>query len=92
VERTRRRPARSLRDNPGMAHRSGDAVEFRVWPPVAVGAPLILGWLATRLLGDPVDLGGWRVPLGWALLLPFAAWNGWALWLFGRHRTGLLPG
>ena len=19
-------------------------------------------------------------------------WNGWSLWLFGRHQTGLLPG
>ena len=22
----------------------------------------------------------------------FAVWNGWSLWLFGRHDTGLLPG
>jgi protein-S-isoprenylcysteine O-methyltransferase Ste14 len=22
----------------------------------------------------------------------FVAWNGWSLWLFGRHGTGLLPG
>jgi protein-S-isoprenylcysteine O-methyltransferase Ste14 len=22
----------------------------------------------------------------------FVGWNGWALWLFGRHETGLLPG
>jgi protein-S-isoprenylcysteine O-methyltransferase Ste14 len=22
----------------------------------------------------------------------FGLWNGWSLWLFGRHRTGLLPG
>jgi protein-S-isoprenylcysteine O-methyltransferase Ste14 len=65
---------------------------FRVWPPVAVGAPLLAGWLATRAWGDPVELGGWRVPLGGALVVFFVAWNGWALWLFGRHRTGLLPG
>ena len=22
----------------------------------------------------------------------FAGWNGWSLWLFSRHETGLLPG
>ena len=75
-----------------MAHGSDDTVAFRLWPPVAVGAPLLVGWLATLLWGDPVDLGGWRVPLGWALVLLFVAWNGWSLWLFGRHETGLLPG
>lgn len=69
-----------------------DAVAFRLWPPVAIGAPLLVGRLATPLGGDPVDLGRWRVPLGWALVLLFAGWNGWSLWLFGRHRTGLLPG
>jgi protein-S-isoprenylcysteine O-methyltransferase Ste14 len=30
--------------------------------------------------------------VGWALVLLFIAWNGWAVWLFGRHRTGLLRG
>jgi protein-S-isoprenylcysteine O-methyltransferase Ste14 len=75
-----------------MAHASDDTVAFRLWPPVAVGAPLFAGLLATSAWGDPVDLGGWRVPLGWALVLAFVGWNGWSLWLFGRHRTGLLPG
>lgn len=74
-----------------MPPESADAVAYRVWPPVAIGAPLIVGWLATRTI-DPIDLGGWRVPLGWALVIAFVVWNGWALWLFGRHRTGLLPG
>ena len=69
-----------------------DTVAYRIWPPVAIGAPLFAGWLATSAWGDPVELGGWRVPLGWALVLFFAAWNGWSLWLFGRHQTGLLPG
>ena len=71
---------------------SADTVAFRLWPPVAIFTPWVAGWLATRLWGDPVDLGSWRVPLGWVLVLAFAAWNGWSLWLFGRHRTGLLPG
>jgi protein-S-isoprenylcysteine O-methyltransferase Ste14 len=75
-----------------MQHGPEDTVAFRLWPPVAVGAPLLVGWLATLTRGDPVDLGGWRVPLGWALVLLFGGWNGWSLWLFHRHETGLLPG
>ena len=69
-----------------------DTVAFRIWPPVAIGLPLIAGWLMTRALGDPVELGAWRVPVGLALAGFFVGWNGWALWLFGRHETGLLPG
>lgn len=69
-----------------------DTVAFRLWPPVAIGAPWVAGWLATRLWDDPVGLGRWRVGLGWALVVLFAGWNGWSLWLFGRHGTGLLPG
>jgi protein-S-isoprenylcysteine O-methyltransferase Ste14 len=68
------------------------AVAFRIWPPVAVGVPLFLGWRITRVWSDPVDLGGWRLPLGWALVVLFVGWNGWALWLFRSHQTGLLPG
>ena len=43
-------------------------------------------------MGDPVEPGGWRVRLRWALVGLFAIWNGWSLWLFARHETGLLPG
>jgi protein-S-isoprenylcysteine O-methyltransferase Ste14 len=78
------------RDN-GHVHAS-EVVAFRLWPPVATGAPLLVGWLASAVWGDPVTVGGWRFPLGWVLVLAFAGWNGWALWLFHRHRTGLLPG
>ena len=67
-------------------------VSFRLWPPVAIGAPLLLGWVLSAETGDPVELGDWRVPAGWALVMLFAAWNGRALWLFARHETGLLPG
>ena len=28
-----------------MAHSSGDTVAFRLWPPVAIGVPFVLGWL-----------------------------------------------
>jgi protein-S-isoprenylcysteine O-methyltransferase Ste14 len=48
--------------------------------------------VVTQVVGDPVSLGDWRVPVGVVLVLSFVGWNGWALWLFGRHRTGLLPG
>ena len=82
----------ATRDSGDMVHRSEQTVAFRLWPPVAIGAPLVAGWLATLLWGDPVGLGGWRVPLGWVLVLLFVGWNGWSLWLFSRHETGLLPG
>ena len=75
-----------------MVSGSEDTVAFRVWPPVAIGVPLLVGWLATLMWGDPLDLGEWRVSIGWALVLVFAAWNGWSLWLFHSHDTGLLPG
>jgi protein-S-isoprenylcysteine O-methyltransferase Ste14 len=75
-----------------MVHGPEDTVAYRLWPPVAIGAPLLVGWLVTLVWGDPVDLGAWRVPIGWALTLFFVGWNGWSLWLFGRHQTGLLPG
>ena len=59
---------------------------------MAIGLPLLAGALMTLELGDLVALGDWRVSVGWALVLAFVGWNGWSLWLFGRHRTGLLPG
>jgi protein-S-isoprenylcysteine O-methyltransferase Ste14 len=69
------------------------SVVFRLWPPVAIGVPFVAGGVATLVWGDPVALGGgWRAPLGWALVLFFGSWNGWSLWLFHRHDTGLLPG
>src|SRR5690349_6550779 len=71
---------------------SGESVRYRIWPPVAIGGPLLIGWLITQLWHDPVEVGWWRIPLGWALGLLFTVWNGWSLWLFGRHDTGLLPG
>ena len=73
-------------------HGHGDTVAYRVWPPFAIGAPLLLGWFLTVAWGDPLALGDWRIPLAWALLAVFVAWNAWALWLFVRHETGLLPG
>ena len=79
-------------EEPVAADGPDDTVGFRLWPPVAIGAPLLTGWLMTQAWGDPVDLGGWRIPLGRALVLVFIAWNGSSLWLFAKHGTGLLPG
>ena len=75
-----------------MEHGRSRTVHYRIWPPVAIGIPLVVGWLLTRAWGDPVDVGDWRIALGWALIVSFVAWNGWSLWSFARHETGLLPG
>ena len=69
-----------------------DTVSFRLWPPVAIGAPWLVGWILTAAAGDPVELGEWRTPVGLVLLAFFVLWNGWSLALFARHETGLLPG
>jgi len=69
-----------------------DIVSFRLWPPVAIGAPLLVGGIASAWWSDPVELGAWRVPVGWFLVVLFATWNGWSLRLFSHHDTGLLPG
>ena len=63
-----------------------------MWPPVAVGVPLGLGVLISRLVGDPLRLSPVIVALGWLLVLAFMVWNGWALVTIARHRTALLPG
>jgi protein-S-isoprenylcysteine O-methyltransferase Ste14 len=65
---------------------------FRMWPPVAVGGPLVLGILVSAWLGDPLDSSPATGGLGWLLLAAFAVWNGWALLTIARHRTALLPG
>jgi protein-S-isoprenylcysteine O-methyltransferase Ste14 len=75
-----------------MTSASSNTVSFRLWPPVAIGAPLLVGLLVTGRWGDPVELGDWRLLVGWVLVAVFVAWNGWSLWLFGRNETGLLPG
>lgn len=73
----------------------GAAPRFRVWPPLAVAVPWTAGYLAESWLGGPdvaaFDHAVTRV-LGAVLVVGFAAWNGWCLVLFRRHRTGLLPG
>jgi protein-S-isoprenylcysteine O-methyltransferase Ste14 len=63
-----------------------------MWPPVAVGGPLVLGLLLSWWLGDPLDASPVPAWLGWLLLAAFVVWNGWALVTIAKHRTALLPG
>jgi protein-S-isoprenylcysteine O-methyltransferase Ste14 len=65
---------------------------FRVWPPIAVGVPLVLGLSVSWLVGDPLPASRATTTAGLVLVVAFAAWNGWALRTMARHRTALLPG
>jgi protein-S-isoprenylcysteine O-methyltransferase Ste14 len=69
-----------------------DAPRYRLWPPIDVGVPLVLGLTLTATLGDPVSLPHWLGPFGWLLVAAFALWNGWALVLMAKNRTAVLPG
>ncbi len=70
-----------------------DAPTYRIWPPVALGIPLLAGVVITTAAGDPVALAaGASRAVGIVLVIAFALWNSWALWLMARHRTALLPG
>lgn len=81
--------SRAMTTLPGMA----DAPAYRIWPPVALGIPLLAGVVITAVAGDPVALPAMPSrAVAIVLLLAFALWNGWALWLMARHRTALLPG
>jgi protein-S-isoprenylcysteine O-methyltransferase Ste14 len=70
-----------------------DAPAYRIWPPVALGVPLLAGLGITAGVGDPIvfPTGISRI-VATVLIVAFALWNGWALWLMGRHETALLPG
>lgn len=70
-----------------------DAPSFRIWPPVALGAPLLVGVIITATLGDPLlPALSWARAVGFLLCIVFALWNGWALWMMAARRTALLPG
>ena len=51
-----------------------------MWPPIALGAPLLVGVIVTAVAGDPFTLppDGARI-VGLVLLIVFGLWNGWAL-------------
>jgi protein-S-isoprenylcysteine O-methyltransferase Ste14 len=70
-----------------------DAPAYRIWPPVALGVPLLAGVVITAAVGDPIALPSAPSRAGaLVLIVAFAVWNGWAIVLMGRHRTALLPG
>lgn len=70
-----------------------DAPAFRIWPPVALGVPLLAGMGITAMVGDPVELpAGPSRTVATVLVVAFVLWNGSALWLMARYRTALLPG
>jgi hypothetical protein len=49
-----------------------DAPRYRIWPPAALGLPLIAGLIATASAGDPVRLPAVVRPIGWAPLAALA--------------------
>ena len=70
-----------------------DAPSFRVWPPVALGVPLLLGVALTNTVGDPFPIPADPARrLGAVLAGAFALWNGWTLWVMAARGTSVLPG
>jgi protein-S-isoprenylcysteine O-methyltransferase Ste14 len=70
-----------------------DAPAYRIWPPVALGVPLLSGIAITASAGDPIELPVEHSRLvASVLVVAFVLWNGFALWFMARHRTALLPG
>lgn len=59
---------------------------------MALGVPLVVGLLLSAADLDPVRLPAAVRTAGWVLIGVFGVWNGWALMMMARHRTGLLPG
>jgi hypothetical protein len=57
-----------------------------MWPPVAVGGPLVLGLLVSALVGDPLTASPVTRALGWLLVVAFAVWNGRAPTLSRRDE------
>ncbi len=70
-----------------------DAPAYRIWPPIALGAPLLVGLMLTAFVGDPFTLprDGARI-IGAVLLAVFGIWNGWTLIVMAAARTAVLPG
>ena len=70
-----------------------DAPAYRIWPPVALGVPLLAGVTLTAVAGDPFTLAsGVARVVGAALVALFGVWNGWTLTVMAAHRTAVLPG
>jgi protein-S-isoprenylcysteine O-methyltransferase Ste14 len=72
---------------------SVDSPAFRIWPPVALGAPLAAGLVLTATVGDPVSIASAAMRwVGGTLAIAFVLWNGWTLWVMATNRTAVLPG
>ena len=70
-----------------------DAPAYRIWPPVALGVPLLVGVIVTAVAGDPFTLAGNGARVaGAVLLVVFGLWNGWTLTVMAANRTAVLPG
>jgi protein-S-isoprenylcysteine O-methyltransferase Ste14 len=70
-----------------------DAPAYRIWPPVALGGPLVAGLVMTAAIGDPFAFAGRATRLtGIVLIIAFVLWNGWTLSVMASHRTSILPG
>ena len=70
-----------------------DAPAYRMWPPLALGVPLLAGLALTAALGDPVALAGRPARVaGTVLVVAFVLWNGWTMAVMASHRTSILPG
>jgi protein-S-isoprenylcysteine O-methyltransferase Ste14 len=70
-----------------------DAPEFRIWPPMALGVPFLVGLALTATCRDPVTVPHALSRIaGAVLVLAFAVWNGWTLSVMAVHRTAILPG
>jgi protein-S-isoprenylcysteine O-methyltransferase Ste14 len=68
------------------------APRFRIWPPVALGVPLLGGLILTGTAGDPFSVPSAARVAGWVLLGSFVVWNGWTLSIMVANRTAVLPG
>lgn len=70
-----------------------DAPAYRIWPPVALGVPLVVGVIITAVAGDPFTPGtAWARGVGVVLVVLFGVWNGWTLIVMATNRTAVLPG
>jgi protein-S-isoprenylcysteine O-methyltransferase Ste14 len=70
-----------------------DAPAYRMWPPVALGVPLVAGLVITAAFGDPATFAGYPTRMaGTVLVVAFLLWNGWTLSVMASHRTSILPG
>ena len=60
----------------GVADGSGSPSDtgpsFRLWPPVSVGVPLVLGLVLSATAGDPLDGSALKTWSGWLLVAAFA--------------------